>query len=236
MKGGTYMTGRVFTCMILHAGLTLALAQPAGGISGKVVDSSGNPVADAAVTYENLVPINRDSSGGPVFLGRRINSGTRTDGNGTFSISGLPDGTYLLCASGAIPTQLRSCEWAQLPTRVQVIRGATVGGVVMRLQDGIRLVFQISDPYNRIIDLADFPVVNGRLPLTGGNFRIGVMVGTRYVRGRLVARSNGMRQYSVAVPNGSVARVMVETSLQVQGVPSQPIPLTGPNTIQISIQ
>ncbi len=66
-----------------------------GGISGKVVDSAGNPVAEAQVT---ALP---DFLAGAMIKDFRLRglAAATTDGGGAFALRGLPDGTYRLRAS-----------------------------------------------------------------------------------------------------------------------------------------
>jgi hypothetical protein len=192
----------------------MALGQT-GSISGSVVDDSSNPIQGVIVLYSNLVPLTRNAAGQIVISGQRINSGVVTDAAGQFTISGLPVGTYVLCASGTKATQLRSCEWGQLPTRVVLSAGQAATGLVLQVVDGTLLTLQVNDPNGVIHDLADFANVGGRLPIAIQNFRLGVLVGTRYVPATLVSNANSVRQYQLAVPNGANAQVMIDTDLMV---------------------
>ncbi len=76
-------------------GLTLVVTNKVGTITGSVVDASEKPTADAAVVVfadnpELWIP------------GSRFVRTTRPDGEGRFSIKGLPDGTYCAIARAFI--------------------------------------------------------------------------------------------------------------------------------------
>ncbi|HEX5431203.1 MAG TPA: carboxypeptidase-like regulatory domain-containing protein [Bryobacteraceae bacterium] len=222
-------------CCALLLGFGISAFAQIGSISGSVVDEAGNPVAAATVTYHNLSKLVRGPAGQIISVDPRVNSAVRTGTDGTFLIASLPPGTYLLCASGTKITQLRSCEWTGGPTRIDLSSGGTASAT-LGLTDGTLLLFAVDDPNGHIRDLADLPVLDGLLPLTGENFRLGVMVGSRYVLAQLVSRSGGSRQYEVAVPKGATAKVMLDTSLSVLGVPSTPIAAAGQGPIHLAVQ
>jgi hypothetical protein len=205
-------------------------------ISGFVIDEHGNPVVNTTVTYASVPNVARDAAGHMVVKGPQMNSAVRTAAQGAFTISSLVPGTYLLCASGVNANQLRSCEWTQLPTTVTLSAGQSVSGVNLRVRDGVLITFQVNDPSGHVQDLADFPIIDGRLPLYGGNFRLGIVVGTRYVPAQLISETSGTRQYEAAVPNGVAAKVMLGTTLSVQGVPATAIVVAGQTTIQLNVQ
>ncbi len=105
----------------------------------------------------------------------------------------------------------------------------TVQGLKLVVAEGTLLVFQVSDPKNLIRDLADLPIVNGRLPLTGGNFRIGVFAGTRYAQAHLVSTSPGVRKYSLAVPKTATVKLFLDTTLGVLDSTGAAVPVGQPS-------
>ena len=131
---------------------------------------------------------------------------------------------YSLCAYGSKSTHLNSCEWGRGITGVNLVSGQTAT-VNFQLADGTLLTFQVQDPRNQIRDLESLPVVNGRMPLTGANFAIGVWAGTRYVRARLVSTTGATRQYELAIPKTVSVRLHLDTLLNVLDANSAAVPL-----------
>ncbi len=236
--------GSTVVLLLIYAAMGSAAPQT-GTILGLVTDDTGVPVANALVTYNSVPSASRDATGRIVWNGPRLSSAVRTGSDGTFVITGLPAAIYYLCASGVTATQLRSCEWTQATTRVDLSSAQTARGLKFVIAEGTLVVFQVSDPNGRIRDLADLPIVNGRLPLTGGNFRIGVFAGTRYAHAHLVSTANGVREYSIAIPKTATVKLFLETTLGVLdttgatiavGQPSVSVAAGGQSQVAVNLQ
>ena len=222
--------------ILANAGCTLLAitaygASASATLSGTVVDSTGAPIAGALVNYSTVPAMVRTVNGlapsGPI-----VASYALTDTNGDFSVTGLPAGRYNLCAYGTKSTHLGSCEWGRGITGASLVSGQTAT-VHFQIADGTLLTFQVQDPRNQIRDLESLPAVNGRMPLTGANFAIGVWAGTRYARARLVSTSGATRQYQLAIPKTLSVRLHLDTLLNVVDANTVAVPL-GKQSLTIS--
>jgi hypothetical protein len=153
--------------------------------------------------------------------GPLVASGVTAAADGAFTVSGLPPGTYNLCAYGVKNTDLGSCEWGQGTTRVNIASGQTAQ-VTLTVTQGTLLTFEIQDPRQQIRSLEDLQPAGGGLALTGANFAIGIWAGARYLRAALVSTSGTMRRYQLAIPQSAV-RLYLDTSLNAVDASSVPI-------------
>jgi len=209
-------TGRL--CAMLASGAllgALAQAQHTGNISGTVTDQTGAPVAGSTVLYRSGPRSLRGADGRIVASPPLARSGVSTGADGAFAIPGLPDGQYYLCAYGALATQLSTCEWGRFQAPFEITGGSAVRNVTLQFSEGTLLTFQVSDPSGVIVDRASGPVVNGRIPLSGGNFRIGVMLGTYYAQAKFASQQGAVRTYTVAVPKQVTVALFADTQLDV---------------------
>jgi len=109
------------------------LAQSANGkISGVVVGDDGKLLA-AVVTANKL--------GGSVGSAR-----AETASDGSFTLSGLPAGTYGLCASVKGGGYLDPCAWSAMILTVQVNAGQAVTGQRLIVKKGSALQVRLNDP------------------------------------------------------------------------------------------
>jgi len=188
-------------------------AASTGTLSGVVVDDTGAPVAGAIISYNNGQAMSRTANGLTPSQGA-VASVVLTGADGGFSVTGLPAGGYGLCVYGPKPTHPGSCEWGPGATSVSVSPGQTAQ-VSLQIAEGTLLIFQVQDPGGKIRDLESQPTVNGRMPLTGSNFAIGVWAGTRYLRASLVSTSGTTHQYQVAIAKTASVRLFLNTALNV---------------------
>jgi hypothetical protein len=192
-----------------HAG-----AQQAASFSGTVVDDSDAPIGGATVHYNNVPPGVQTPDGGFTTTGPLISTVIETQADGSFQVQNVPPGTYLLCARGTLPQHLASCDW-QGTTRINLSAGQALQGITLVVARGTLLTFAVQDARSQIQDYADLIGPGGQLPLSGGNFRIGVFVGTRYLPAERISLSAGTHQYQVAVSKAASARLLLNTPLRV---------------------
>ena len=81
------MSRLIALCAVFLAFATLAFAQATARISGQVLDPSGTPVPEAAITLTNTAT--------------RTASQITSDANGNYTLMDLAPGTYSLRASRA---------------------------------------------------------------------------------------------------------------------------------------
>jgi len=203
------------------------LSAQTSGISGQVVDASGSPVAGATVLYSNVPPFTRDSSGHLVQTGPSINSGTTTAQDGTFAVSGLPAGLYYVCVYGPQSNDLSPCEWGTGALNAQIADEQIFSAAPIAISSGTLLIFRVNDPNSLLQDIAPPTVVGGRIPLSGGNFKIGIMAGTRYFRAIPSSQQGTQHLYTVAVPVGASVRPFIYSSLVVTSLTTGAAMATG---------
>jgi len=221
----------------------LASAVAAGGVlSGVVVDDNGTPIANARVIYSSIPPATLSAGGRALPIGPAVGGTVRTASDGTFNVSGLPASKYHLCAYGPRNTDLGSCEWGTGSTNVDL--ASIQPALRFHISTGTLLTFQVNDPHHRIKDLADLRTPDGRMPLTGGNFAIGIWAGTRYAVAQLVSTNGAGRQYQLAIPRNASVRLFLDTPFTVVdgngssisvGRPSTTIAAAGQAAITISL-
>ncbi len=192
-----------------------ASAAQTGAISGRVIDESGTGIGAASVSFNNVPPYELSSDGRYVQVGPKVNSAVRTATDGSFLITGLPPGVYHLCASGTKANHLRTCEWTQPTRRIELTEGADITDVTFQVVEGTLVTFFVTDPLSRISDFSDLLNRQSRIPLSSGNFRVGIIAGTRYTRAEMSARTANGRQYQVAIPRDVTVRVALDTTLNV---------------------
>lgn len=190
-----------------------AVGASSGTIAGSVVDRTGKPIAGASVLYRSIQTMTETAAGQRVLTGPMVGSGVGTAADGTFTVSGLPPGGYLLCAYGIKDNHLGSCEWRGT-ARAEVSAGQTTR-LKFVVDEGTLLTFQVQDPRHQVIDLESLPMVSGRIPLTGANFSIGIWVGAKYARAKLLSVSGATRTYQIAIPKTATVRLYLDTSLKV---------------------
>jgi hypothetical protein len=189
-------------------------ASSSGVLAGVVVDDKGVPIADASILYTSVQTLIKSANGQRVATGPIVSSAVQTSADGSFAASGLPPATYHLCAYGVKDNHLGSCEWGQGTARVDLSEGQTAR-LRLVVAEGTMLTFQVEDPKHQVRDLESLPIVDGRLPLSGANFGIGVWAGSRYARARLVSVNGVLRRYQLAIPKNASVRLFLDTTLPV---------------------
>ncbi len=213
-----------------------------GTLSGLVVDQNGDPIPNALVVYRSVTRPIRQPNGRQIASGPVFGSGGRTGPDGRFAVSGLPPAAYDLCAFGVKPTDLGTCEWGPGAIRVDVAAGQTAD-VKFQIAEGALVTVVVQDVKRQIVDLSEARTGDGRMPLSGGNFAIGVWHGTRYVRAKLVSTTAASRSYQLAVPKAAV-RLHIDSPFKVldasgaaitSGRPSSAISAVGQSVIAVNL-
>ncbi len=131
-EGGTEPTPVHVNAGEETTGIGFALSA-GGGITGRVTDEAGAPIANAKVRA-----IDPDT---------HARGGARTDEDGNYSISGLKTGSYLVNANapGYLPQFYNGAADRDSATRVAVTEGSTTSGIDFALSNGGSISGVVSD-------------------------------------------------------------------------------------------
>jgi hypothetical protein len=168
------------------------------------------PLAGAKVHYNNIREVGADSRGKLRPHGRIVSAMVVSASDGSFTVRGVPAGTYILCAFGTKPNHLRSCDWGMAETVVDVRGGFATPPVTLNVRTGALIAFNVSDPAGRIV-IQDPTGVNARQT----NLGIGVVSTMGHYFANLLEHSGTQWTYSVAVPIGVPVALWLDTGLNV---------------------
>jgi hypothetical protein len=181
-----------------------------------VVDDLGAPISGAIVHFHNAPATQKDAVGRVHLAEPFVSSHALTAKDGTFSVTGIPPGHYSLYAAGVSPTHLRTCDWGQRSTHIDLTTATSATGVKFQVPSGVLVTFLVTDARNQIQDFptAVAPTGNGPPP---GNFRIFVRDGATFFMAGAnpVLTTGAVRQYAVAVPKTADLRLLLDTRLAV---------------------
>jgi hypothetical protein len=110
--------------------------------------------------------------------------------------------------------------------------GTAFNNMQLQLASGTLLTFAVNDPGGVIVDTASGPLINGLMPLFGGNFRIGVMLGPYYARAEFASQQSTVRTYIVAVPKSATLSLFPDTQLRLSDPTSGPL-VTGKPSLSV---
>lgn len=83
----------------------------AGSIAGSVLDREGRAVPAATVSFRRQAEFSRDGAMRMVRKDPGISGAVTAKQDGSFLISGLGGGRYMVCAKGPGPKSLTGCAW-----------------------------------------------------------------------------------------------------------------------------
>jgi hypothetical protein len=115
-----------------------------GGLTGSVVDDSGQPVS-ARVLISHAPTGTPPVSAPPVITGP-LAAMVSTDVRGSFHAEGLGPGQYIACAEAPAPGLLDPCHWAAAAPTFTVSAGQTTSGVKIVMAKGSVLQIHVNDP------------------------------------------------------------------------------------------
>ena len=122
-----------FILLFLSA-MPLAVSQSAtGSIGGNVLDAKSQvtiPTALVTATRLDLPPVRKS---------------TKSGGDGSFRIEGLPAGNYSLCVQAPGNMYLDPCEWESTSAGITLVSGQAANGVSLKLIAASILNIQVQD-------------------------------------------------------------------------------------------
>ncbi len=201
-----------------------------GTISGTVYGPDGKPLAGTTV-WANLVspaprPVDRSSSI-PVLSGV-------TAGDGSYTLSKVPAGEYIVCARNAAVAALSPCTWGGAPL-VQIASGhPNMSGEAIRMAAGATLQVHLEDAGGLLAANAAKP---------GASLIVGLATQHGFIPLPITASTGNSRDYKLLVPFNSTQNLLISTRYfklsNAAGVaitaPSQTIPVTIPAGTQVSV-
>lgn len=170
----------------LSSATGLGQVSPTGKINGIITDEKGKPLANVAVTC-SIVPST------PPIAAFAIS--TRTDKDGGFQASGLPAGTYQVCAQIAGSAYVDSCLWGTPAATAAVTAGAARTLQPVMLTPGHKVHIRVDDPRN-LLEANEGPT-------RGAHLTIGVWNKKLLVPVFVVRKDATGRDYQTYVPEGT---------------------------------
>jgi hypothetical protein len=201
-----------------------------GTISGTVYGPDGKPLAGTKV-WANLVspaprPVDHNSTV-PVLT-------TVSAVDGTYALSNVPGGEYVMCASNAEVATLNPCAWGGA-TRVQIAGGNLImSGQAIRMAAAATLQVHLDDP-------------DGHLAANAAKPEASLIMGLATQHGfmplPITASTGNSRDYKLLVPFNTIHNVVISTRYfklndaagAAIGAASPPIPVTIPPETPTSV-
>jgi len=139
-----FLTFFVIICFEISSAQSVA-----GSIAGAVIDGDGKSVPAATVSFQRLAEFSRDSEMRLVRNDPGISGVLMSQQDGTFLISGLVTGRYMVCARGPNSKSLTGCGW-EATAVIKLGQGENVNKIVRRTFEGSSIVFRVSDPQQKV--------------------------------------------------------------------------------------
>lgn len=184
---------------------------PGGVISGKVVNDAGASLPSASVNYRKQTEYIRDRGGHLVVSEGGFGKIINTVADGTFTLSGLPPGRYIICAYGSQPNQVSGCDWDG-GTEIRLAANQIIRNVTRTIHEAAILTFRVADAGGKIA-----------LPDSKGNvaraqrFFLGVSGASgRFYRADLQSSTPNQKVFSVAIAKQRTVRLFIDSDLSVQ--------------------
>ena len=211
-------------------------AQGNGSFSGIVLLDGSQPLAGAGITYHNNPALDCQPHFGCIPLGPSVSGGVKSGPDGTFTVSGVPDDTYYLCASGTQPNQLRSCVWGQQETAVGVNAAVAPQRVTLNIRTGGLVTFKVNDPTGLIKTGVPFPsspqYITTNLGISLAAPASPPNTGYSYYAATYVGTSGSQWTYQVPVLIGVPLKIFVSTiaPMTILDQSGQPLPINTPTS------
>jgi hypothetical protein len=225
-----FRTGFLLPVLLTASSICMLAQSVQGTISGTVYGPDAKPLAGTTVWANIVSPVSRPvdrNSGVPV-----LTTVSATDGS--YTLSNVPPGDYVVCARNAAVAALNPCAWGGAPL-VQIATGRlNMSGEAIRMAAGATLQVHLDDP-------GGFLAANAAKP--GASLLLGLATPHGFMPLPITASTGNSRDYKLLVPFNTTHSVMISTRYfklsDAAGAPfsaaSQTIPVTIPAGTQASV-
>lgn len=134
-----------FTVIALLCPASKLTAAATGSIKGTLVTSSGDVVAGVKVFLAQAAP-QPTWAKSVVVTGRVVSISQSSETDGSFSFTGLPDGSYNLCPHPLKPGQLNPCHWSTSVPLLTIAGGQALSGIKIVVPLGGQITVHVDDP------------------------------------------------------------------------------------------
>ena len=211
------------------AALILIASIKAGTITGSVSYPDGKAVAGVPVRCAGLniaVPPSTPRNRLPIPPA----TAATTDATGYFSCTGLPAGTYYVCAFPAVSGQISSCEHGIASATTSIGGNETNGGMQLTMELGDIIKVHVNDAVGKLASGAPLAI---SFIATNGT----------YHRATPMGKSGQVFHHELTIPKNQSSWLVLNTLLQVQDAQGAALPtgkksitLSGPTEFTISVK
>ena len=188
-----------------------------GSISGIVFGPDSKPLG-GTIVWANLVstPPKPGTANSSIPILKTVAAG-----DGSYTLSQVPAGDYVLCAKNSSVDALNPCAWGGA-VRVQIANGnLSVSGQAIRMAPGVTLQVHLDDPSGHLA------THEGKTP--GANMIVGVATAQGFHPLPITASSGNGRDYKLLVPFDVTNNVSVSTRFfKLNDEGGTPLSATGP--------
>jgi hypothetical protein len=167
--------------------------QTTGSVAGTVLENGSVALVGATISYKALGHLEKDSQGLTQYVRSKIGGSVKSNADGTFAITGLAAGTYVICASGTLPIHISSCESNASNPQVSIVAGESVTALRLNVARGALLAITVND-------FAGCIAKNGKAPVY-------IFANGRPQQAMLVSATPGAYHYRALVPQQIVLSV-----------------------------
>jgi hypothetical protein len=166
--------------------------QTTGSVAGTVLENGAVPLSGATVSYMGTGRPSMGRDGITRYSPPQVTGIVQARADGTFSIIGLPQGRYTICASGTLPIHISSCAWNTADPHVSIAPGQNLTGLRLSVARGALLNITLADSTGCAAKYSRAPVYVFSGSLSQGASRVSTTAGA-YKYQAVVPQSTPLR-------------------------------------------